>query len=758
MAFMGGKSHRRSLAAGSIVLLTALLGLWLNEPAAAQERRPGRIASSSSIRQSPVLFNANEVQYDQDLSLIVARGNVEISQNDQVLLADTVTYNQRSDTVTASGHVSLLTPSGEIVFAEYMELTHELRDGFVKDVRMLLSDRSRLAANAGRRIEGNRTELRRAVYSPCDLCARNPNSPPLWQIEADRITHDKELQLVEYRDAFMEIDGIPVFYLPYFSHPDPSVRRRSGFLAPSFGYSNTLGARVEIPYYWAISPDKDMTFSPLFTSKGGEIFAGEYRQRFVNGSLQTSGSAGYAPLQLGTATNPTPPKDDFRYHIFSKGSFDLNDVWRGGFDVRRTSDQTYLRRYGFGGSEPFLTSHGFAEGFLDRTYANIDAYSFQSLRSGFGDSNQAIVSPAAGINWVSTPDALGGRWNTNANLLNLVRPNAANLQRLSLGTLWERPFNGLIGDRFTFTASMRGDGYFSRNVQPTPSNRPIDALTGRAYPQMSLTWRYPWVRRGDGYSQMFEPIVAAIGAPVGGNSALIPNSDSSGFEFDETKLFSTNRFPGYDRVDGGQRVDYGFRAAVYGDGGGSTRLIVGQSYRFQKIAGFPIGSGVENQKSDIVGRVVVSPDSFFDMVYRFRLDKEDFASRRQEFGIITGPDTFRVNLNYVALSANGASTDLVSSHQVTGALTAQVSQYWSVALSGTRNIGSGSATLGSGIALIYRDECLSFVTSLTQSGTRDRDVTPGTTLLFSIVFKNLGDVGIKGFSTGSQSTNQTVTR
>jgi len=753
MALSGGRNHRGGLALWNLALIAAVLGSWPCDQTAAQERRLGN-NGASSIRQSPLLFNANEVQYEQDLSLIVARGNVEISQNDQVLLADTVTYNQRTNTVTASGNVSLMAPSGEMVFAEYMELTDELRDGFIKDVRMLLSDRSRLAANTGRRTEGNRTELRRAVYSPCDLCAKNPSAPPLWQIEAEKITHDKELQLVEYRDAFMEIDGIPVFYLPYFSHPDPSVRRRSGFLPPSFGYSRTLGARLEIPYYWAISPDKDATITPLVTTKGGEILAGEYRQRFVNGSWQTSGSAGYAPLQEGTATNPTPPKDAFRYHLFTKGSFDLNDVWRGGFDVRRTSDQTYLRRYGFGGTEPFLTSHGFAEGFLERTYASLDAYSFQALRSGFGDSTQAIVSPVAGINWVSTPDALGGRWNTDASLLNLLRPKGVNQQRFSLGTVWESPFNGLIGDRFTFAARARGDGYFSRNIRKSPGDPQQDALAGRFYPQASLSWRYPWVRQSNGYSQMIEPVVAVIAAPVGNNPSKIPDSDSSGFEFDETKLFSMNRFPGLDRVDSGQRVDYGLRAAIYGDGGGSTRLLIGQSRRFQKNAGFPAGSGVEDRKSDIVGRVVVSPDTLFDMVYRFRLDKENFASRRQEFGINTGPETFRVGVNYVSLSATGASTNLVSSHQISGSLSAQVSQFWSVALNGTRNIGSGSATLGSGIALIYRDECLSFITSLTQSGTRDRDVTPGTTLLFSVVFKNLGDIGFNAYSTGSQSTNK----
>ncbi len=196
----------------------------------------GRAADQPSrarpVSNAPVLFNANEVQYDQDLGLIVAKGAVELDQGTQILLADAVTYNQRTDTVTASGHVSLLQPSGDITFADFAELRDDMRDGFIKDIRLLLSDRSRLAGNTARRVNGTRTEIRRAVYSPCELCKDDPTKPPVWQIKAETAIHDKELQIVEYRDAVMEIDGVPVLWSPYFSHPDPSVKRASGFLPP----------------------------------------------------------------------------------------------------------------------------------------------------------------------------------------------------------------------------------------------------------------------------------------------------------------------------------------------------------------------------------------------------------------------------------------------------------------------------------------------------------------------------------------------
>jgi len=214
---------------GVLVIVSAAI------PAAAEVTFGG---AAHDDKNAPILFRADEIQYDEQLALTIARGHVEISQNGQVLLADTVSYNQRTDTVTASGNVSLAQPTGEIVFADFMELRDSMSEGFAKNVRMLLADRSRLAANAMRRTNDNHTELVRGVYSPCDLCKDDPSAPPLWQLKAREIDHDKELQLVEFHDAVMEIDGWPVFYTPYMSTPDPSVKRASGFLTPSIGSSN----------------------------------------------------------------------------------------------------------------------------------------------------------------------------------------------------------------------------------------------------------------------------------------------------------------------------------------------------------------------------------------------------------------------------------------------------------------------------------------------------------------------------------------
>jgi len=727
-----------ALAAGLAVL--ALAG---EVRAAGNEARP--------TTSQPLLFTADEVQYDQDLGLTVAKGNVEISEGDQILLADTVTYNQRTDTVTATGHVSLMQPTGDIAFADFMELHDNLRDGFIKDIRILLSDRSRMAGNTARRSDGGtRTELRHGVYSPCQLCQDDPSHPPVWQIKADRIVDDKNKEVVEYYGATMEIDGIPVFYTPYLSHPDPSVKRASGFLPPSIGTGNNLGYHVTIPYFWAISGDRDLTLRPLFTTKAGDVLDGDYRQAFDNGRLDYDGSIGVGSREdSGPPNNPNHDEQSVRYHLMGTSVFDLNPNWRAGLDVQRESDMTYMLQYHFPQPSDFLTSHAYAEDFGPRSYGNISAYAFQTLNPLSGDGTQPIVAPVANYDWVSEPDRIGGRLSLNGDLLNLERRNGPEMRRVSGGTQWRLPFNGPIGDRFVFMIGTRLDAYQSDNVQVGDSSSSNQSVaSGRVFPQGALQWRYPWVRHDPGMSEVIEPMAAFVAAPNGGNPAQIPNEDSQGYEFDETSLFRPNRLPGYDVVDSGQRVDYGLHTGLYNDTYGSSNILVGQSYRLEKSTPFQIGSGLETQVSDVVGRLVVSPADVFDLFYRLRLDHSDLAMRRQEAGFKGGPSSLKFGASLISVSSIPGLTPLQTGTQVSANLEAALNRYWSLKLNDTRSISSGGATIYSGVSLVYQDDCFAVKTTVQQSGIRIGNVTPGVDVLLTFVFKNLGEVDEQVLSAG----------
>jgi LPS-assembly protein len=760
------------------VVVGAVLALLLSAPLAqAQFVSAGQ---RSQDKNAPIVFQADEVQYDDQLALTVAKGHVEISQGGEVLLADTVTYNQRTDTITASGHVSLLEPTGEVNFADFMELRDSMNNVFAQNVRRLLADRSRLAANAGRRLNGNRFELRRSVYSPCDLCKDDPSAPPAWQLRAREISDDKEKKLIEFRDAVIEVDGVPVLYTPYLSEPDPSVKRASGFLTPTIGNSNTNGFHVAVPYYWVLDTDKDLTLAPRFTTRAGELLATQYRQRFGNGMLDAIGSVNYSNVGSG---NVTSTGNELRGHVNASGVWDVDDTYRTGFQLQRVSDQTYLLRFGFG--NPLLNamiSRAYLEGFEPRASTDINAYMFQPLLPGLGDSTQPIVLPVANRTWQSEPDKYGGVLKLNANLLDIVREVGTQTRRLSLGGQWGTTFRDGIGGQYKFTASLRGDGYSVSNLSPLsnpdlpsgffsvkgapPAQRiPLSFVDARAFPQVGLVWSYPLAHRGEETTALIEPITGVFAGPSGGNNRRIPNEDSLGYEFRDSDLFRADRLAGYDLLDTGQRVDYGMKFGLYDKGGGAYHMLIGQSLRAETNPFLPPASGAAQRLSDVVGRIVLSPSSYLDLIYRFRLDKSTLTNRTQEVGFSVGPENLRVSVNYLLVPpqkqdevvtnpTTGQSILFGKREQLALGVTSKLTRYWSLAgsetlnLTNSTNLVNGVATpqsnntsLYATLAAIYQDECMAFISSVTQSGIRSGDVTPGVSVMFSVVFKNLGEIG-----------------
>jgi LPS-assembly protein len=683
-------------------------------------------ANGAETEEPSLLLTADEMTYDRDLGVVTASGNVEIADEDRILLADTISYNQRLDVLTASGNVRLLEPSGEVIFAEYAELTGDMKDGIIRNLRILLSDKARIAAAGARRSEGTVLEMRRAVYSPCNLCPDDPTRPPLWQMKAIKVVHDKPRQTIAYTDAWLEIAGFPVAYTPYLIHPDPTVKRQSGFLVPSVGGSSDLGFVFQTPYFFNIAPHQDATVTPIYTSEQGPVLAGEYRHLLTDGEFQAEGSITH------------DSSEDIRGHILSKGRFDVDDTWRWGFNIDRTTDDTYLRRYGFGGSGT-LTSRLFAEGFRKKNYLAANAYVFQGLSAEDDQGSIPYVMPMIDYNHVGEADPLGGRTSLDTSLLALTRTDGTDTRRVSAKVGWHRPYVGGLGDLYSLSASLQGDLYHVNDLSRNGEEESFNGLTGRLIPEVAVDWRYPFVREEGSVYQLIEPIASAIVSPYGGNPSKIPNEDSLDFEFDDTNLFKASRFTGVDRVEGGPRFNYGVHWGVFGRGGGSTSVLVGQSYRVKSDDTFAAGSGVEDNFSDIVARLRVSPGDFLETLYRTRLDKDNFGARRNELSLSIGPPALRLSTDYIFFDRQEDS-EFQGREEVRLALDAKLTRYWRTHMSAIRDLTGGGDMRSAGIGATYEDECLAFTVDITRTFFEDRDLEPTDAVMLRATFKTLGEV------------------
>lgn len=684
-------------------------------------------SSTPSSGPTPVRaeLSADSMTYDREMGIVVARGNVEIIYGPRSLLANKVTYNQKTDVVTADGNVSMTDETGKVLFGDKIEITGDLKDGVIYNIGLVLEDKSRVAGNGARRSNGVVTEVNHAVYSPCNLCEEDPTAAPLWQIKAVRVVHDSEEKLVTYNNAWLELFGVPVAYTPYLSHPDPTVKRRSGLLAPSFTNSSDLGLQVRAPYFFAIDDHQDATFTPMVSTKGGQGAIGQYRRNFKNGFITADGSF-----------VADDPDRGLRGYVDFESQVHIDKTWRAGLDVETASDDTYTRRYGFY-TEPVLVSRGYMEGFRGQNYQVLNTYAFNDLRPNANPDDSPVVLPMYDFNYSGKRDRLGGFASFDFNALNIARDSGTDTRRLALRPRWDRPFSGPFGELYNASVSLAADAYHASGVE-RENGTTYTGASGRLVPRASFSWRLPLVRPGTEYSQTIEPIASVVAAPNVGENDKIPNEDSQALEFDETNLFQDNRYDGFDRVDGGVRVNYGVNWVLNRNKGGYSSVFVGQSYRPREDTSSNQQTGLEDHFSDIVGRIQISPAKYLDLLYRTQFSPDNLSPQRNEVAATIGAPALSLNTNYIFIDKQQGS-EFAGREEISGSITSQINRNWRTFVN-ARNDLAASDLRSVGLGIAYEDECVKFTTQVTRSFFEDRDLKPSDAITFTLVLKTLGEV------------------
>jgi LPS-assembly protein len=687
----------------------------------------------------PVTFLADQVTYDKTGNIVTAQGHVRAWQNGETLYADKVVINRSTDVATATGNVILMQPAGDTVFAQTAILSHGMKDAVMQGVAARLAQNGRMIANGARRYNGEIDELSKVVYSACNLCKSDPTHAPLWQIHATSATRDLQHKMIEYCNAVMEMDGIPVFYIPYMTQPDPSVRRQTGLLIPSIGQSSRIGLFISIPYYIVLDPESDITLTPVIASKAGPILDAQYRRAFNSGVLHINLSGGNDRGHFGDA-------------IFSDGTFDLNDEWRAGFTYDRASSALFLDDFNILPNAAELTSNVYVEGFGSGAYTRLEADTYQGLVSSISQSSLPIIAPYAQYDFNSDPDRLGGRVDVDAEFFNVLRNVGTNSRRASVVGRYNVPFTGPLGQLWLARVELVAASYNSTALDQLPNFSALNSAdTARAQPYGALFMRWPFVRSVGAYgSQVVEPEVQFVASPEVGirQNPKIPNEDSLDLEYSDANLFDFNRYPGIDRLEGGERVEYAMHGAWYLPGGALLDGIVGQSYRFHKDLDYLPLSGLNDNMSDIVARATIAPVSYFNFTYRTRLSHKDLGARMIDATATAGNNLLNISAGYLYANTNPyvlynqpgiPAAYYVARHEVTASATSNFGPF-TLSAGTTRNLASGtfdSANFSAG----WQNECMAVSLSYYERFTSFNLDDGSTTVLVQITFKTLGNVG-----------------
>lgn len=710
-----------------------------------QAERPAAPAAAPAARQGeqPVTFTAQEVEYDQNRALVVARGRVEAWQGGRVLRADEFTYDRNTGVATARGNVQLIEGDGQVVFAESVVLQNEFRDGVLEGLRGLLVQNGRIAAAGARRTDGNFLDLSRVVYSACDPCREDPLAPPVWQLRARTATVDQAARQARYRDAVVEFGGVPLLWTPYLQHPTGSAPRQSGFLSPTFGITNFLGPFVVAPYYWAIDDQQDLILRPQIAAREAPNLGLEYRRRFNFGEIEAEGSLGYLSGDDNTTRG-------FAGHIFSRGRFHLDENWRAGFDLNRATSEDYLRIYRYG-ARRLLTSTAFTEGFWGPdAYARVDGSIFQGLRETDDNGHIPIVLPNVYFDWRAPRDALGGTFTFDTWNFATFRDHGTDTQRAAARLSYSLPMADRVGGLWTLRAlsDLTAYGYTDLANEPNNSARGNSGSTAQGNIRAALDWRMPFIRSAGDYGhQIIEPRIQVVGGPVTGMQTGVPNEDSIDFEFTDANLFSLNRFGGRDRQEGGTRIDYALRGAWYFPNGGMIEGLVGASYRTQRDGGpFYDRSGVENRASDYVARARVMPTSWLEFMGRGRFAQEDGDMRFLDLSstVHLGTGT-SLTAGYLYTQAVPYLTPFRDRDEVAAGITQRMG-HWHVSAQGRYDL-SASRAVSVSAAAGYEDECFileaRFLRRFAEDPATGSQYPSNTILMFRIGLKTVGDFGFR---------------
>ena len=805
------RRHGWRLAAHCGSLLALIFGLTLavaldvatTVPASAQgfsyNPQPPRPRPPRTANDGQMLVQAVEVDYDYNNSRVSAVGNVQLFYNGTSVEADKVIYDQKTKRLHAEGNIRMTDADGKITYAEIMDLSDDYRDGFVDSLRVDTADATRMAATRSDRTNGNYTVFENGVYTACAPCKDDPKKPPLWQVKGARIIHDQTDKMLYFETAQLEFFGVPVAYLPYFSTPDPTVKRKSGFLMPQFSTATGYGYGIGTPFYWAIAEDYDATLTPTYTTSQGLLAQGEFRQRLQDGAYQIRA---YGIDQQNPAAFAGQPGDrQFRGGIDTKGQFALNDKWAWGWEGVLLSDRLFFSDYRLSQyTDPYASflnlpteaiSQLYLAGVGNRSFFDAEAIYYLSYSGNQGQV--PVIAPVVDYANVVNHSILGGEFSYKTNFTSLSRETAAfaainsktgadglspcttasadpaartpancmldgipgTYTRLTAEAQWRRSFTDPYGQIWTPFAILRADAIDSHiSDQPGVANflPPSDTQALRAMPTVGLEYRYPFINVQPWGSTVVEPIAQVIMRPNETYAGKLPNEDAQSLVFDPSNLFSVDKFSGYDRVEGGGRANVGVQTTTQFDRGGSINMLVGQSYQLFGLNSFGVAdgtntgldSGLATSSSDYVASVSYSPNRTYTFSTRARFDQATLNVQRFEAEARANFDRWSVSLTYGDYAAQPELGYLSRREGLLASGSVKFASNWAVTGAARWDLQANTINqyvVGAG----YVDDCfvlgLNYVTSYSYA-TLNTPPMLGRALMLQLGLRTLGNYSI----------------
>lgn len=752
--------------AGLVVVLTTGVALGALTSASAQIASESDGIELAANPDAKLLLTARQLTFDQDAETVTATGAVQVEYDGYQMVAHKLVYDQRTGRLKAYGDIEMIEPDGNRVYAQELDVTDDFADGFINSLRIETPDNTRIVADSAQRDGGDRTTFNNGVYTACEICEENPKKAPLWQVKARRVIRDGKTKTIRLERARFELFGMPIAWVPFLTVPDHTVKRKSGFLIPTFSFSEELGYGLKVPYYLALNPHYDMTISVTGYTQQGFLAEGEFRRKFANGGFSVK-VAGISQMSPGSFRSGTiDSTKNTRGMIGTEGHFKINPRWAFGWKGMLQSDNSFSNTYSIAGyGSVTQVSTAYLRGLSGRNYFDLQAFYFDvqsTSPTSVAEGQQPVVHPSLDYSRTFDRPVAGGELNLDMNLLSLSRRAAendttndryrgvkGNNTRLTTELEWQRTHVTQGGLLLTPLLAARGDINFLDIVAPTGYTGPLttESTVERGMLTAGLEARYPVQVLTAGASHIIEPIGQIWVRPDEQEAGGLPNEDAQSLVFDASTLFERDKFSGYDRIEGGTRANLGLRYTGTFQNGVSLRGIFGQSYQIAGLNSFSTpdlvnvgsSSGLETSRSDYVGSIGVDLPIGFSLIAEGRFDESTFELQRSDVGTSFSNSRFSTSIAHTTVKPQPGYGSTTDRNEISGSASIKFAEYWRAFGSVKYDI-ENSLLYNSRVGMGYHDEC--FDISFTYSQTRDSNQAIDQSFGVSISLRTLGDIGV----------------
>ena len=649
--------------------------------------------------EQDISFEADSVTVNQDDGSMLAVGNVEMQQAGMTLTADEVRYNRDEDRAVASGDVTFIDADGGVHRSDVMTLDTEFTHIVADTLRSRYPDGSFFIADSGDIRTDSVSVYDSSRFSPCD-CDFENGETPIWDLRATSTRHNVETRTIIHRNVRMHIMNLPIGYLPYLAHPDWTVRRRSGFLAPSFIINTDLGLTASIPYFMVIDETSDAEITPYRFQHRGNAVRTRYR-RFWDRS------------EFG-ATLYTANVETYKKNRENVAAIDaaygarIGQGWDVDMRLRRASQDTFMRRYKFNGNTSLKSEIGAQKQTQDRYY-RVEMWDIQGLNAADTADTEPSVLPHVFYEKIRPGMRSRQRIKTEISAMQIDNDEEHDMSRwtgnvalsdeIEAGGITTELKAGVIGS------------YYSIQKKPAAATTKTDDL-GRVTPMASVEWRSPISVSTASRSGVLEPRLQL--AYVGGEDKTdeIPNRDSADYRVDEANLFLLNRYQGYDYLRPGTRADVGVSAISNDALLGEVSGFIGASYRLSGKPSSGLAVNDDDNLSDIVASLSVNPAIPVKVDWSGRMASDDLKLNESRTSLSGTVGSLSLGIEHLQLAKpyfQSAASDLEelklsATYNLPGGWAATGSQVWDLSNGKTRRDSStASLTWTGGI-----QDCLTF--------------------------------------------------